>query len=112
MDAAKREALAYLRRVRNESFSKSEFQGEEQAYAYEHLEGARNELRIAVQKAWESGLGLAQSLAMHVMLNEAQSRIDYLERIAKVSPSDLRQIGARYLSRADYVVVTVKPRAK
>ncbi len=110
MEAAKREALAYLRRVRNESFSKNEFQGEEQAYAYEHLAGARNELRIAVQKAWESGLGLAQSLAMHIMLNETPSRIDYLERIAKVSPSDLRQMGARYLSRAEYVVVTVKPR--
>jgi predicted Zn-dependent peptidase len=112
MEAAKRETLAYLRRVRNESFSKDEFQGEEQAYAYEHLEGARNELRIAVQKAWESGLGLAQSLAMHIMLNETPSRINYLERIAKVSPSDLRQMGARYLSRAEYVVVTVKPRVR
>lgn len=112
MEAAKRETLAYLRRIRGESFSQNEFRGEEQAYAYEHLEGARNELRIAVQKAWESGLGLAQSLAMHVMLNETPSRIDYLERIAKVSPTDLRQIGARYLSRAEYVVVTVKPRAK
>ncbi|MCX6559993.1 MAG: pitrilysin family protein [Candidatus Aminicenantes bacterium] len=112
MDAAKKEALAYLRQVRNESFSKSEFQGEEKAYAYEHLEGARNELRISVQKAWESGLGLAQSLAMHMMLNETPSRIDYLERIAQVTPSDLRRIGARYLSRAEYVVVTVQPRVK
>jgi zinc protease len=112
MDAAKREALAYLRQVRNESFSKAEFQGEAKDMAYEHLEGARNELRIAVQKAWESGLGLAQSLAMHMMLNETSSRIDYLERIARITPTDLRRIGTRYLSRAEYVVVTVLPRSK
>jgi zinc protease len=112
MEAAERETLAYLRRVREESFSRDEFQGEAQTYAYEHLEGARNELRYAVQKAWESGLGLARSLATHVLLDEADAPIDYLERIAKVTSSDLRRIGARYLSRAEYVVVSIKPRPK
>ncbi len=112
MEAAKAEALAYLRRGRDEAFSKVEVQGEAREYAYDHLEGARNELRIAVQKAWESGLGLAQSLAMHALLNEAAAPIDYLDRIAKVTPSDLRRIGARYLSRASFGVVTVKPRSR
>jgi len=112
MEAAKREMTAYLRRVRDESFSKSEVHGEAREYAYEHLEGARNELRIAVQKAWESGLGLARSLASHIMLGESDSPMDYLEGIAKVTPSDLRRIGARYFSRAEYVVVSVKPRSK
>lgn len=112
MSAAKREAIGYLRRVRNENFSKEEFQGEEKQYAYDHLESARNELRIAVEKAWESGLGLAQSLAMHMMLNETSAKIDYLDRIAAVSPANLRQIGAKYLSRGEFVVVTVLPRKK
>jgi predicted Zn-dependent peptidase len=112
MSAAKREAISYLRRVRNESFSKEEFLGEEKQFAYDHLESARNELRIAVEKAWESGLGLAQSLAMHMMLNETSAPIDYLDRIAAVSPTDLRQIGTKYLSRNEIVVVTVVPRKK
>ncbi len=112
MDAAKREMIAYLRRVRDESFSKAEVQGEAREYAYDHLEGARNELRIAVEKAWESGLGLAQSLARHALLSESDSPIGYLEGIAKVKPPDLRRVAARYLGRAELVVISIRPRSR
>jgi hypothetical protein len=110
--AARKEAISFLRQVRGASFSKEEFFGEERRYAYEHLESARNELRMDVQQAWESGLGLAYSLAMHVLINETPGGIDYLERITRVKPPDLRKIGSKYLSRSEFVIVTVRPKKK
>jgi zinc protease len=110
--AAKKETVSFLRQVRGASFSKEEFFGEQRRYAYEHLESARNELRMDVQRAWESGLGLGYSLAMHALLNESAGGIDYLERIARVQPPDLRKIGSKYLSRSEYVIVSVRPKKK
>ena len=110
--AARIEAIAALRQVRNDSFSKEEFFGEERRFAYEHLESARNALRMGVQRAWESGLGLGYSLAMHALINESAGGIDYFERIARIKPTDLRKIGSKYLSRSEFVIVTVKPKKK
>jgi zinc protease len=110
--AAKKEAVNALRRVRGNNFSKDEYAGEERRYAYEHLASAKNELRMSVQQAWESGLGLGYSLAMHALLNESAGGIDYLERIALIEPPDLRKIGAKYLSRNEFVIVTVRPKKK
>jgi zinc protease len=110
--AARKETVATLRHVRSANFSKEEVFGEERRYAYEHLESAKNELRMAVQQAWESGLGLGYSLAMHALLNESAAGIDYLERIAGTTAQDLRKIGAKYLSRNEFVIVTVKPKKK
>ncbi len=110
--AAKKAALTALHQVRTSNFSREEFLGEDQAYAYEHLESARNELRMDVQRTWESGLGLGDSLAMNALINESAEGLDYLERIARVNPSDLRKIGSKYLSRNEFVIVTVKPKKK
>jgi predicted Zn-dependent peptidase len=111
--AAKREALGYLRRLRNENFSKDDYPlGEERLAAFDHLAYAKNELRFLVQRAWESGLGLARSWAMHMLLNEQAAGIDYLERVAKISSSDLRKIGAKHFSRSEYVVVSIVPKKK
>jgi predicted Zn-dependent peptidase len=110
--AAKKETISALRQVRNDNFSKEEFFGEEQRYAYEHLESARNELRMDVQRAWESGIGLGFSLAMHALISESEGGIDYLEQIARIKPPDLRKIGAKYLSRNEFVIITVRPKKK
>ena len=111
--AAKRQALNYLKSLRNGNFAKDDFlSGEERRMAYDHLGSAKNELRFAVQRTWESGLGLASSLAMHMLLNEETTKIDYLERIAKISSSDLRKIGAKYFSRGEYVIVSIVPKKK
>jgi zinc protease len=110
--AAKKETISALRRVRSDNFSKEEFFGEEQRFAYEHLESARNELRMDVQRAWESGIGLGFSLAMHALISESEGGLDYLEQIARIKPPDLRKIGAKYLSRNEFVIVTIKPKKK
>lgn len=114
LNAAKREALNYLRRtLRSENFSKEDFvPSEERQEAFDHLEYAKNELRFAVQQAWESGLGLARALAHHVLLNDQGSKINYLEEVAKTTSSDLRKVGAKYFGRSEYVVVSVVPKKK
>jgi len=109
---AKREAVRFLRQVRQENFSPTDFQGEERDFAYDHLEGAKNALRFAVQKAWESGLGLATSMAMHMLLIDRESKIDYLERVAATRSSELRETAAAYFSRGEYVLVSIVPKKK
>ena len=49
---------------------------------------------------------------MHALLNESAGGIDYLERIARIRPTDLRKIGSKYLSRDEFVIVTIKPKNK
>ena len=49
---------------------------------------------------------------MHVLINETSGGIDYLERIARVKPPDLRKIGSKYLSHSEFVIVTVRPKKK
>ncbi len=49
---------------------------------------------------------------MHALINESAGGIDYLERIARIKPLDLRKIGSKYLSRNEFVIITVKPKKK
>jgi len=114
MAAAKREAQNYLRRnLRSENFSPDDLlPGEERLFAYDHLENAKNELRFAVQQAWESGLSLASSLAQHLLLNEKTARISFLEEVARISSSDLRKVAAKYFGRNEFVIVSILPKKK
>jgi predicted Zn-dependent peptidase len=112
LPAAKREALAYLKRVRAEKFAPEDFVDDNRDFAFDYLGSARNAIAFFVHQAWESGLGLATSIAMHMLLNDRESKIDYLERIAALSSSDLRQAAAAAFNRGAFVVVSVVPRKK
>jgi predicted Zn-dependent peptidase len=112
MAAAKKEAVAFLKRARTENFSPSDIIGEEKDFAFDHLEGAKNGLRFIVQQAWESGLGLAASMAMHLLLNDKETKIDYLDRLAAIRSSDLREAAAASFGRSDFVFVSFVPRKK
>ncbi|MCX6565094.1 MAG: pitrilysin family protein [Candidatus Aminicenantes bacterium] len=112
LSAVKREAVAFLRRVWKENFTPSDVLGEERAFVFDYLESAKNGIRFLVQKAWESGLGLAMSMAMHMLLNDTDAKIDYLDRIAALSSSDLRKAAAASFRSDAYVLVSIVPRKK
>ena len=113
LEAAKTQAVQFLRRtVRGENFSRDDVIGEEKMYTYDFLESAKNQISFSVQQAQESGLGLATSLAMHLVLHENGTPLNYLENIAKVSSSDLRNTAAKYLSKNEYVLVAIVPKKK
>ncbi|MBP1766045.1 MAG: peptidase domain protein [Candidatus Aminicenantes bacterium] len=110
LGAAKREAVNYLRRTREENFSPQDIPGEAQMFAFDHLGSAKNELKYNAYQAQERGLGMAISLAQFMILREGQAESRYLESIDRVKSGDLRGVAGKYLGRADYVIVSIIPK--
>lgn len=106
---AVREALSFLKKVRNENFSPDDYFGDEKLYAYDFLQSAKNGIRFGAEQARERGLDLARSLAMALFLRDENPSPDYLENILGVTSSDIRKAAARYLSGGEYVVATIMP---
>lgn len=110
VSAAKKEAISFLKRARNENYSKDDFYGEAAFYAYDYLESAKNLIKFLSLQAQERGLAVATSLAQFMLLNENPARGSYLENIEKMTSSDLRRVAGTYFSKGEYVVVSVLPK--
>jgi predicted Zn-dependent peptidase len=110
--AAKSQAIQFLRQVRNENFARSDVFGDAQLYAYDFLESARNQILFKLQQSRESGLGLATSLAMHLLFRDKPAGPDYVQGIRSVTSLDLRKAAAKYLSKTEFVVVSIVPKKK
>ncbi len=109
LPAAKRRAVEYLKNVRGEKFAPEDFAGEDRDFAFDYLGSARNSIRFIVHQAWESGIGLATSMAMHLLLREADLKIDYLERVGALRSADLREAAAAAFNRGAFVLVSIVP---
>jgi len=112
LSVAEREAIAFLRRARTANFTPDDVLGEERLFAFDYLQAAKNGIRFLVQRAWESGLGLAMSTAQHMLLSTGESKIVYLDRIAALKSDDLRSAADAAFSRDAYAVVSIVPRKK
>jgi zinc protease len=110
--AAKNEALKFLRQVRGENFAKSDVYGDAQLYAFDFLESSRNQILLKLQQGRESGLNLAVSLAMHILLRDKPEAPDYLKAIRSLTSPDLRKAAAKYFGKTEYVVISIVPRKK
>lgn len=112
LSAAKREAIAFLRRARTENFRPEDVLGDDRYFIFDYLEAAKNNVRFFVQRAWESGLGLARSVARHMLLSTGGSDIVYLDRIAALTSNDLRNAADAAFTKDAYAVVAISPRKK
>jgi len=112
LSAAKREAIAFLRRVRTENFQPDDVLGDERYFTFDYLEAAKNNVRFLVQRAWESGLGLAASVARHMLLSTGGSDIVYLDRIAALTSNDLRDAADAAFTKDAYAVIAIRPQKK
>ena len=112
VSAARSQAIQFLRQVRNENFSRTDVFGDERVYAYDFLESARNQILFKLEQSREGGLNLATSLAMHLLLRDGPEGPDYLHGIRGVTAADLRKAAAKYLSKTEFVVVSIVPRKK
>lgn len=110
MPAISRLAVGYLKQAHSEAYSKKDFMGEAEMYAFDYLESAKNQIRFAVGRAEESGLQLAGSLARHLLLNTRDKTGRYIDEIGKVDSSDLRKAAARYFGKGEYAAVSIVPR--
>ena len=110
MAAATREAVAYLRKARDESFSADDFYGEDKYRVFDHLGSAKNRVRFASEQAEESGLVVASSMARFMLLNERENPGPYLGHIDRVSSGDLRRAAGRYFGKGEFVAVSIVPK--
>lgn len=109
---AKHEALKFLRSTRSLNFSPDDILGEEQFYAFDYLQSAKNQIRFQMYRGQERGLNVASSLARYLLLWNGQVERNFLRSIERLSSSDLRQAAGKYLGGGKKVVVSIVPRKK
>ncbi len=109
---AKREAIKFLKDTRSLDYSKNDFVGESQMYAFDYLESAKNQIKFNFHQSQEKGLAIATNLARYLLLNENLEGGSYIENIAKLNSSDVRKVANKYLSKGRYVIVTISPKKK
>ncbi len=108
--AAKREALKFLRNVRNFNFSKTDYQGDAQYYALDYLESAKNQIKFRFHQAQEKGLNLALSLAAHALRSDGDERGPYIESIESITSTNMRKAAGDFLSKDGYVLLSIVPK--
>ena len=109
---ARSEITKYLKQARRLNFSKDDVFGDAEFYAMDYMESAKNRIRFNGEQANEQGLAIAVSLARFMLLNELPERGNYLDHIAKINSTDLREAAGRYLGQKNLVIVTVTPKDK
>jgi predicted Zn-dependent peptidase len=109
LKTAKRLIHNYLKTTRNQNFSKNDFIGEERFRATDYLQSAKNGIRFKLHRAQERSLHIATSIARHMHLSAGTAPINFLEEIEKINSSDLRKVAQKYLTKSDYVIVTITP---
>jgi len=83
--------------------------GESQFYAMDYLKNAKNQIKFRAHESQEEGLSVAISLAKYLLLDKSAEGGSYLENIEKITSSDLRKSGGRYLGVGRYVIVIITP---
>jgi len=110
LKTAKRLINNYLKTTRNQNYSKNDFVGEERFRATDYLQSAKNGIRFKLHRAQERGLQIATSIARHMQMSAGTAPINFLEEIENLDSSDLRRVAQKYLTKSDYVVVTITPK--
>jgi len=113
LSGAKREAVSFLKTAREVNYSRDDYYGDQQLRALDYLTGAKNQIRYKSYHAQEKGLSLAASLATYLLLTDgAATAPSYLESIDKVQSGDVRKAAGKYLSRSDFVLISIVPKKR
>ncbi|MGB7296047.1 MAG: pitrilysin family protein [Candidatus Aminicenantales bacterium] len=110
LNRVRREAVGFLRKAREQNFSPEDVYGAQQMFIFDRLGSAKNHITYRAYRSQERGLSLAVSLAQFMILSEGQAERKYLDNISRVTSGNLRKTAADYLSRANYVTVSILPK--
>ena len=109
---ARNETIKTLKEARRARYSEGDYLPSEQIYALDHLESAKNQLKLSSFQVKEKGLNIANSLARFMLLSDSSVKGSYSENIDKIKSSDLRKAADKYLGSGKYVIVSIVPRKK
>jgi predicted Zn-dependent peptidase len=109
INAAESEITKYLKNSHKLNYSKTDYEPDDQFYAFDILQSAKNRIKFNAEAAEEKGLLIGHSLVRYMLMNKTQDRGDYLEKIEKLNSSDIRQAAGRYLSQKGKVIVKILP---
>ncbi len=113
IQAAKREAIKFLKGTRKLNYSKTDYSGDSQFYALDYLESAKNQIKFRFHQSQENGLNLALGMATHSLRSKGRTnRGPYIENIERITATDLRKAAGDYLSKNGYVIISIKPKKK
>jgi len=107
---AKNRIVRYLKRTRDLQYSKKDHMSDSRFYATDYLESAKNRIKFKLHRAQENGLAVANSYARYMHMSGDKIEGNFLENIENVDSSDVRNAAGRYLTKNDYVIVTIMPR--
>ena len=85
INRATNETINFLKKTREQNYSRGEYPGEDQRYVFDYLRAPKNQIKFNVQQAQERGLNLAASLARHMLLTRGGFETGYLKNIEKLS---------------------------
>lgn len=101
--------ISFLRKVGQMNFSREDVYGEESLYVTDLLQGGKNLLQLASENSREEGLRLANAYASVLFLRDGTDVVDFFERIKKTKSTDLRRTADRFLSRGNWVRLSLRP---
>ncbi len=110
--ATLREAQRFLKQTHRMNYAKDDVAGDNQYYAFDYLESAKNQITFTAKRSQESGLNLALSLAQFMLMNKRSDSGSYLEKIDEVRSSSVRKVAGTYLGKGHSVIVTLTPKKK
>ncbi len=112
INAAELEITKYLKNSHKLNYSKTDYEPDEQFYAFDILKSAKNRIKLNTESTEEQGLLIGYSLVRYMLMNNMKDRGDYLEIIEKLNSSDIRRAAGRYLSQKGTVIVKILPEGK
>lgn len=110
--AARNRIVRYLKMTRDLQYSKKDHMSDTRFRATDYLESAKNRIRFKIHRAQENGLAVANSYARHMLMSGEEAEGNFLEKIEKIDSSDVRKAAGDFLTKNDYVIVTIMPKEK
>ncbi|MEW6455897.1 MAG: pitrilysin family protein [Acidobacteriota bacterium] len=107
-----REIINFLKQAKEAKYSLQDYLPEEQMNVIDYLESAKNRIKLDFQHAQETALSIARAIAQFLILNEDESRGNYIENISKITTSGLRKVSDKYFNQGKFVIVSITPKKK
>jgi zinc protease len=107
---AKNMIVRYLKTTRDLQYSKKDYMSDTRFRATDYLESAKNRIRFKIHLGQENGLAVANSFARDMLMTGNKIEGNFLENIENIDSSDVRKAAGDYLTKNDYVLVTIIPR--